>query len=123
MDLARERRYSQIAEAYPEEYRLRQQDKLGHRWPRGESYLDVISRLEPLIHELENFREPVLLVGHQAVLRIIYAYFTARPRQEAPKLSFPLNTVVRLIPRTHECGEEHFHIGSGQEDAVEPPSH
>ena len=28
------------------EYRSRQQDKLKYRYPRGESYLDVITRLE-----------------------------------------------------------------------------
>ena len=31
---------------FQEEYRARQQDKLRYRYPRGESYLDVITRLE-----------------------------------------------------------------------------
>ena len=36
------------------------------RYPRGESYADVIHRLEPVIIELERQRHPVLIVGHQA---------------------------------------------------------
>jgi len=31
----------------------------------GESYLDVIHRLEPLVQEIERHREPLLIVGHQ----------------------------------------------------------
>ena len=32
---------------------------------RGESYLDVIARIEPIIMEMERHREPLLIVGHQ----------------------------------------------------------
>ena len=34
---------------------------------RGESYLDVIARLEPIIMEMERHREPLLIVGHQGL--------------------------------------------------------
>jgi broad specificity phosphatase PhoE len=37
--------------------------------------MDVTLRLEPLAQELERTREPVLIVGHQGILRILYAYF------------------------------------------------
>lgn len=32
-------------------------------------------RLEPMVHEMERIREPVLIIGHQGVLRVIYAYY------------------------------------------------
>ena len=32
---------------------------------RGESYLDVIARIEPIIMEMERHRDPLLIVGHQ----------------------------------------------------------
>jgi broad specificity phosphatase PhoE len=70
--------YEEIEANYPEEFALRRENKLGYRYPRGESYLDVISRLDPLIQELESYQEPVLIVGHQGVLRLIYAYFMVR---------------------------------------------
>jgi broad specificity phosphatase PhoE len=44
--------YDQIKVRYPKEFHARQQDKLTYRYPRGESYFDVITRLEPLIFEV-----------------------------------------------------------------------
>ena len=38
------------------------------RYPAGESYLDVIQRLEPVIIEIEREREYVCVVAHQARL-------------------------------------------------------
>lgn len=97
--------YEEIEANYPEEFALRRENKLGYRYPRGESYLDVISRLDPLIQELESYQEPVLIVGHQGVLRLIYAYFTGMDRTDACTASIPLNTVIKLTPLTHTCEE------------------
>lgn len=41
------------------------------RYPAGESYLDVIQRLEPVIIEIEREKECVCVVAHQAVLRAL----------------------------------------------------
>ena len=98
--------YDEIEANYPEEFALRRENKLGYRYPRGESYLDVISRLDPLIQELESYQEPVLIVGHQGVLRLIYAYFMGMDRADACTASIPLNTVIKLTPLTHTCEEE-----------------
>jgi 6-phosphofructo-2-kinase/fructose-2,6-biphosphatase len=49
------------------------------RYPSGESYRDVIARLETVIIELERERECVCVVAHQAVLRALYGYFTDTP--------------------------------------------
>ena len=46
----------------PEEFEARKRDKLRYRYPRGESYLDVIQRLEPVIFELERATSPVVVV-------------------------------------------------------------
>lgn len=42
--------YSQIEEKYPILSKERKHDKLRFRYPSGESYLDLISRLEPLVN-------------------------------------------------------------------------
>ncbi|ONK62588.1 uncharacterized protein A4U43_C07F5670 [Asparagus officinalis] len=52
--------YEEIKRNMPEEYESRKKDKLRYRYPRGESYLDVIQRLEPVIIELERQRAPVV---------------------------------------------------------------
>ena len=59
--------YEEIEDLYQEEFQLRESDKLAYRYPRGESYLDVIARLEPIIMEMERHREPLLIVGHQGM--------------------------------------------------------
>jgi len=98
--------YKQIEETMPQEFERRQKDKIAYRYPRGESYLDVILRLEPLAHELERTREPILIIGHQGILRFFYAYFMNLRREDAPYVSIPLNTVIKLSPGPYECFEE-----------------
>ena len=66
--------YEEIAAKYPDEFAMRDQDKYHYRYPGGESYQDLVSRLEPVIMELER-QESVLVVCHQAVMRCILAYF------------------------------------------------
>lgn len=88
--------YDQIAKDEESECGLRQYDKLGYRYPRGESYLDLIARLDPLVHELESYKEPLIIVSHQATLRVLYAYLTNKLRSEAPKLAIPLHTLIKL---------------------------
>ncbi|KAL0458410.1 UNVERIFIED_CONTAM: 6-phosphofructo-2-kinase/fructose-2,6-bisphosphatase [Sesamum latifolium] len=78
--------YEEIKKNMPEEYESRKKDKLRYRYPRGESYLDVIQRLEPVIIELERQRAPVVVISHQAVLRALYAYFADRPLKEVPHI-------------------------------------
>lgn len=124
--------YEEIKALAPEEYEERSRNKLGYRYPRGESYLDVIERLEPVVMELERQRDPVLVVGHQGILRIIYCYFKGMNREEAPFVPIPLNTVIKLVPGTYTCEEERFLLvrdaNQGQlnesfERAANPPSH
>lgn len=77
-------------------FRSRRKDKLRYRYPRGESYLDVIQRLEPVIIELERQRAPVVVIAHQAVLRSLYAYFADKPLEEVPKIEIPLHTIIEI---------------------------
>lgn len=56
--------YKQIAEKFPKDYEERQMNKLTYRYPRGESYLDVISRIEAVIFEIERSRVPVVVIAH-----------------------------------------------------------
>lgn len=100
--------YKEIEQVFPEEFERRQADKLSYRYPRGESYMDVTLRLEPLAQEMERTREPVLVVGHQGILRILYAYFMGLDRKEAPYVSIPLNNVIELTPHAYGCHEKRF---------------
>ena len=65
--------------------------------------MDVIARLEPIVIEMERHREPLLIVGHQGILRIIYAFYMGLSRNEAPHVSIPLNCVIELNPSAFNC--------------------
>ncbi|CAM0872719.1 unnamed protein product [Alopecurus aequalis] len=88
--------YDEVKKNKPEDYESRRKDKLRYRYPRGESYLDVIQRLEPVIIELERQRSPVVVIAHQAVLRSLYAYFADKPLEEVPKIEIPLHTIIEI---------------------------
>uniref|UniRef100_A0A3Q2D3X6 6-phosphofructo-2-kinase/fructose-2,6-bisphosphatase 2 n=1 Tax=Cyprinodon variegatus TaxID=28743 RepID=A0A3Q2D3X6_CYPVA len=66
--------YAMIEKKYPEEFAMRDQDKYHYRYPGGESYQDLVQRLEPVIMELER-QGNVLVICHQAVMRCLLAYF------------------------------------------------
>ncbi len=97
--------YADMQERLPEEYAARQSDKLRYRYPRGESYEDVIQRLDPVIIEIERQRSPVVIVAHQAVIRCLYGYFTDEPLERSPHLAVPLHTLIELVPRAYGAGE------------------
>lgn len=60
--------YEEVKAKYPEDFIARDKNKYRYRYPRGESYEDLVARLEPVIMELERHGS-VLVVGHQAILR------------------------------------------------------
>lgn len=112
--------YPQIARTLPQEFAARKADKFRYRYPRGESYEDVIARLEPAIIEIERQRSPVLVVAHQAVLRALYAYFTEVAPETCPHLSVPLHAVIRLVPGAYGCSESRTPLAPNPE-APSPP--
>jgi len=98
--------YKEIETVYPDEFAARQSDKLKYRYPRGESYLDVMLRLEPLAHDMERVRETLLVVAHQGILRVLLAYFTGLDRNEAPYVKIPLNHIIKLSTHAYGCDKE-----------------
>lgn len=103
--------YEEIASRAPAEWAARKADKLRYRYPRGESYQDLIQRLEPVIVSLEQQRGPVLVISHQAVFRCLYGYFTEKNPEECPFLDAPLHTVVKLVPRAYGVQETRVPLG------------
>jgi broad specificity phosphatase PhoE len=93
----------EIVEKNPQAAYLRSMDKIGYRYPRGESYFDLISRLEPCIQEMESYTEPLLVVSHQAILRLIFAYLTGVAREQAPGMNTFSQNVVYEITLDASC--------------------
>ena len=59
-----------------------------------------------MVQEMERHREPLVIIAHQGILRLIYAFYMGLPREQAPYVSIPLNTVIKLVPGTYTCEEE-----------------
>ena len=111
--------YRQINERMPEEYTARSTDKLRYRYPQGESYQDVIQRLDPVIIDLERQRAPLVVIGHLAVARALYAYLMQIPRERCPHLDLPLHTLLELTPTAYGV-EERRHPLEPQPDPRRP---
>ena len=109
--------YAQIEAKFPREFQKRKADKYGYRYPQGESYKDLIRRLDPIIIDIERTRSPLLIVAHQAVLRALYAYLMERPPEECPHLSIPLHTLIRLEPKTYGCSESRVSFSPPSSDS------
>ncbi|GAA5830259.1 hypothetical protein JCM3766R1_002843 [Sporobolomyces carnicolor] len=111
--------YEEIEQFYPEDYNARDDDKFNYRYRGGESYRDVVIRLEPVILELER-QENILVVCHQAVLRCLYAYFHNLPQEDLPYIKIPLHTVIKLTPKAYGCDEERFTLPIEAVDTTRP---
>eukprot|EP00736_Rhodelphis_marinus_P000105 Rmarinus@m.19836 len=102
--------YEEIKKSMPDVHAARKADKLRYRYPRGESYLDVIQRLEPVIVEMERQTSPLIIIAHQAVLRCLYGYLANKPAEELPHIDIPLHTLIELTPHAYGATEVRYNL-------------
>lgn len=90
--------YDEIQTKYPKEFDSRIKNKLTYRYPGvgGESYLDVLVRLRPVINEIERTTDHLLIVSHRVVLRVLLAYFLNLDKSTIVDLDVPLHTLYCL---------------------------
>ncbi|RLV94591.1 6-phosphofructo-2-kinase 1 [Spathaspora sp. JA1] len=90
--------YDEIQHKNPKEFEARLKNKLSYRYPGigGESYLDVLTRLRPLITEIERTTDHLLIISHRVVLRILLAYFLNLDKSAIGELDVPLHTLYCL---------------------------
>ena len=89
--------YEQMREHHPREYAARAADKLHYRYPGagGESYMDLIMRLDSIITMLEQVRGNAIVVCDRAVCRVLLAYFDRSMLGETTGLESLPNMEVR----------------------------
>ncbi|CEP24992.1 unnamed protein product [Cyberlindnera jadinii] len=95
--------YEEIQNKYPQEYNARIKDKLRYRYPGigGESYMDVINRVRPVINEVERTTDHVLLITHRVVARVLLGYFMNLNRDAITSLDIPLHCIYLLEPKPY----------------------
>ncbi|OAD01493.1 hypothetical protein MUCCIDRAFT_49912 [Mucor lusitanicus CBS 277.49] len=95
--------YEEIKSQFPSEFQARQDNKLYYRYPGmgGESYLDVIHRLQSMIIELERMNQSCLIVTHRVVLRILLGYLLARKWASVYTYYLCICSVYELRPKPY----------------------
>jgi len=68
------------------------------RFPGGECYGDLTSRLESVVVDIEQQVGPVLVVSHVSVLQVLVAYFRNTPVENCTSIAIPLNTILKFTP-------------------------
>ncbi|KAF9364186.1 Fructose-2,6-bisphosphatase [Mortierella sp. NVP85] len=111
--------YEQVEERFPEDFEKRDNDKFNYRYQDGESYRDVVARLEPVIMDLER-QHDILVIGHQAILRCLYAYFMNYSYERLPYIKIPLHTLIQLTPGPYRCEERRFKVDIAAVDTHRP---
>lgn len=101
---------AKIREQYPGEVRKHEMDPYHHRYPRAESYHDLAVRLEPIILELEREENDLLIIAHESVLRVLYGYLMACNAGDIPKLEFPRDEIIEILPASYENIAKRIHI-------------
>lgn len=88
---------------HPDEYLESLENKLSYRYPGlgGESYLDVLSRLRPIIIELERLKDHVLIVSHRVIIRALLCYFMNLNKELLTELEVQHNYVYCIEPKPY----------------------
>lgn len=70
---------------------------------KDDLHLGRAARLEPMAHEMERMQQPLVVVAHQAILRVLYCYLMELPRESCPQAA--------CIPsRLHHVSRMHLHV-------------
>jgi broad specificity phosphatase PhoE len=86
---------------YPLQYKIRNDNKLSKSYPNGESYLDLQERVISVLKYIDmslntSLGSNLLIIGHQAVCRVIYSYFTQIPLEECINTKIELHTLYEF---------------------------
>jgi broad specificity phosphatase PhoE len=103
-------KYAEIKESMPEIYKKRIENKFQYRYPRGESYIDLIHRLEPIIIELEQSLCPILIITHAPIMRVLYSYFIGKKPKECVNTILPFQCVIQITPGYYSNQELRFDL-------------
>ncbi len=78
-------------------------------------------RLEPIILELEREQNDLLIIAHESVLRVLYAYLMHCSTMDIPKLKFPRDEIIEIIPAAYQNEAKRIYI-PGLDPGIVPSS-
>jgi broad specificity phosphatase PhoE/predicted kinase len=92
--------YRDIEEKMPDIFQARKADKYHYVYPRGESYETMKPRIEAGIKKaffLNRHADNIMIIGHQAVNRMILSHFLYRREDDVPYIYVPQDRFYHII--------------------------
>ncbi len=92
--------YREIRQKMPHVYVARKQDKYNYIYPNGEGYVSMKKRIDSGIKKalyLSSNSQNVMIVGHQAVNRMILSHFLFRRTEDVPYIYIPQDKYYHII--------------------------
>ncbi len=97
--------YQEIREQMPQVAKARNRNKYGYVYPDGEGYVSMEKRIHRGLQKvfyLNNYGDNIMIVGHQAVNRMILSDFVFRQKEEVPYSYMPQNRYYHLQIDPHK---------------------
>ena len=92
--------YKEIKLLYPEEYAARKADKYNYVYPNGEGYCTLKDRVYRGLKKalfLAGAATGSMIIGHQALNRMILSSFHYRRTKDVPYISIPQNQYFHIV--------------------------
>lgn len=93
-------RYDDIRRRFPEDYAARQKDKYNYIYPGGEGYATLRERVERGVRRalfLAGGAPGVMIIGHQAINRMILSHFLYRRTEDVPYIFIPQTQYYHIV--------------------------
>ncbi len=92
--------YKDIEKNMPEVFNARKANKYNYAYPQGESYAMMKPRIEAGLKKvffLNRHAQNIMIVGHQAVNRMILAHFLFRRDDDVPYIYIPQDQFYHIV--------------------------
>lgn len=93
-------RYEDILSTMPEEFAARSLDKYHYVYPGGEGYATMRNRVERGFHKalfLSGGQPGIVIIGHQAVNRMLLSLFLYRRERDVPYIYVPQDQCFHIV--------------------------
>lgn len=100
--------YEPAAKQPPEVAPVQRKDKLTYQFMGGGSFVDVITRLEPVTLKVKGQKSPALIKTHNATLLAMFARVMDEGQDECPCTDISLHTAFKL--RAYGAEERVFQL-------------
>ena len=106
----------QMSREYPHVLEGLAKNPRSYRYPGGESYNDMVKRLDVVVNDIERQTQPVLVVSHLSCLRALYAYFKEKSVESCLAMNFPQHTVIEFSSTQYGWKESWYDYRSKVDD-------